>query len=119
MTATIIDGKAFQSIREDIKKQIADRVSRGLNPPGLATILVGDDPASQTYVRNKHRACEDVGIRNISYKLPTETTQEELDTLIKNLNNDPEVTGILLQLPLPKHLDEESLLAAIKFDQRC
>ncbi len=115
MTATIIDGKSLsQSIREDIKKQIADRVSRGLNPPGLATILVGDDPASQTYVRNKHRACEDVGIRNISYKLPTETTQEELDTLIKNLNNDPEVTGILLQLPLPKHLDEESLLAAIK-----
>lgn len=115
MTATIIDGKSLsQSIREDIKKQIADRVSRGLNPPGLATILVGDDPASQTYVRNKHRACEDVGIRNISYKLPTETTQEELDTLIKNLHNDPEVTGILLQLPLPKHLDEESLLAAIK-----
>ncbi|NLZ27074.1 MAG: bifunctional methylenetetrahydrofolate dehydrogenase/methenyltetrahydrofolate cyclohydrolase FolD [Chloroflexi bacterium] len=115
MTATIIDGKSLsQSIRDDIKKQIADRVARGLNPPGLATILVGDDPASQTYVRNKHRACDDVGIRNISHELPEDTSQEELDALIKKLNDDPEVTGILLQLPLPKHLDEESLLAAIK-----
>lgn len=115
MTATIIDGKSLsQSIREDIKKQIANRVARGLNPPGLATILVGNNPASRTYVRNKHRACDEVGIRNISHELPEETSQEELEALIKKLNNDSEVTGILLQLPLPKHLDEESLLAAIK-----
>ena len=115
MTATIIDGKSLsQSIREDIKKQIANRVARGLNPPGLATILVGNNPASRTYVRNKHRACDEVGIRNISYELPEETSQEELEALIKKLNNDSEATGILLQLPLPKHLDEESLLAAIK-----
>lgn len=115
MTATIIDGKSLsQSIRENIKQQIAERVACGLNPPGLATILVGNNPASRTYVRNKHRACDDVGIRNISHELPEETSQEELDALIKKLNDDPEVTGILLQLPLPKHLDEESLLAAIK-----
>lgn len=115
MTATIIDGKSLsQSIRENIKQQIAERVARGLNSPGLATILVGNNPASRTYVRNKHRACEDVGIRNISHELPEETSQEDLEALIKKLNDDPEVTGILLQLPLPKHLDEESLLAAIK-----
>jgi 5,10-methylene-tetrahydrofolate dehydrogenase/methenyl tetrahydrofolate cyclohydrolase len=115
MTATIIDGKSLsQSIRENIKQQIAERVARGLNSPGLATILVGNNPASRTYVRNKHRACEDVGIRNISHELPEETSQKDLEALIKKLNDDPEVTGILLQLPLPKHLDEESLLAAIK-----
>ena len=115
MTATIIDGKSLsQSIRENIKQQIAERVARGLNSPGLATILVGNNPASRTYVRNKHRACEDVGIRNISHELPKETSQEDLEALIKKLNDDPEVTGILLQLPLPRHLDEESLLAAIK-----
>ena len=115
MTATIIDGKSLsQSIRENIKQQIAERVARGLNSPGLATILVGNNPASRTYVRNKHRACEDVGIRNISHELPEETSQEDLEALIKKLNDDPEVTGILLQLPLPRHLDEESLLAAIK-----
>lgn len=115
MTASIIDGKQLaQSIREDIKRQIAERVAQGKNPPGLATILVGNDPASRTYVRNKHRACEDVGIRNISFELAEETTQAELDDLVRKLNDDPEVTGILLQLPLPEHLDEEALLAAIK-----
>ena len=115
MTASIIDGKQLaQSIREDIKRQIEERVAQCKNPPGLATILVGNDPASRTYVRNKHRACEDVGIRNISFELAEETTQAELDDLVRKLNDDPEVTGILLQLPLPEHLDEEALLAAIK-----
>jgi len=115
MTSNIIDGKKLsQSIREDIKKQIETRIAQGKSQPGLATILVGDDPASRTYVRNKLRACDAVGIRNISYELPQDTSQEELDALIKELNNNPDVTGILLQLPLPKHLDEESLLAAIK-----
>ena len=115
MIVSIIDGKQLaQSIREDIKRQIEERVAQGKNPPGLATILVGNDPASRTYVRNKHRACEDVGIRNISFELAEETTQAELDDLVRKLNDNPEVTGILLQLPLPEHLDEEALLAAIK-----
>ena len=115
MTATIIDGKKLaESIRENTKKQIEERIAQGKSRPGLATILVGDDPASQTYVRNKHRACEAVGIQNISYHLPAETTQAELDALIAELNGRDDVSGILLQLPLPKHLDEESLLAAIK-----
>ncbi len=115
MTATIIDGKSLaESIRENTKKQIEERIAQGKSRPGLATILVGNNPASQTYVRNKLRACDAVGIQNISYHLPTETTQAELDALIAELNEREDVSGILLQLPLPKHLDEESLLAAIK-----
>lgn len=115
MTATIIDGKSLaESVRETVKKQIEERVAQGKSRPGLATILVGDNPASKTYVRNKHRACDAVGIRNISCELPTQTTQAELENLIADLNDREDVSGILLQLPLPKHLDEQPLLAAIK-----
>ena len=116
MTAAIIDGKSLsQSIRDDIKTNCRS-CRAGLNPPGLATILVGDDPASQTYVRNKHRACDDVGIRNIAMS-SRRYKQEELDALIK-LNDDPEVTGILLQLPLPNTLMRIALRSH-KIDQRC
>lgn len=115
MTATIIDGKSLaESIRENTKKQIEARIAQGKSVPGLATILVGNDPASQTYVRNKHRACDAVGIRNISFELPAEISQAELEALIAELNEREDVSGILLQLPLPKHLDEEALLATIK-----
>ena len=115
MRATIIDGKSLaESIRENTKKQIEARIAQGKSVPGLATILVGNDPASQTYVRNKHRACDAVGIRNISFELPAEISQAELEALIAELNEREDVSGILLQLPLPKHLDEEALLATIK-----
>lgn len=111
--ATIIDGKAVSAA---VKKRVADEVAvlkeQGVCP-GLAVILVGDDPASQVYVRNKKRACEACGIYSAEYKLPKETTMPELLSLIDELNNDDKISGILCQLPLPKGLDEEAVIAAI------
>lgn len=113
MTARIIDGKGIAAeIRGDLKKQVAELTAQG-KTPGLEVILVGDDPASTVYVRNKERACKEVGINSTVHRLPAETTREELLGLIEKLNNDSTVHGILVQLPLPSHLDEDEVINAI------
>ncbi|MEW5986309.1 MAG: bifunctional methylenetetrahydrofolate dehydrogenase/methenyltetrahydrofolate cyclohydrolase FolD [Chloroflexota bacterium] len=111
MTATIIDGKR---IAADIQARVKTAVSamqaeRGF-VPGLATVLIGDNPASATYVRMKQKTCQELGIRSIGHELPAASTQAEVEELITSLNADPAVHGILVQLPLPSHLDEEAVL---------
>ena len=108
--ATRIDGKALAA---QVKAQVAEAVEKLPRQPGLAVVLVGEDPASQVYVRGKEADCGECGIRSFPYRLPTETTQRELLDLIERLNRDPAVDGILVQLPLPKHLDEAAALAVI------
>jgi methylenetetrahydrofolate dehydrogenase (NADP+)/methenyltetrahydrofolate cyclohydrolase len=110
----IIDGKALaQQIEEEVRTGVEDLESNRGITPGLATILVGDDPASKMYVRLKHKACERVGIRAEDYLLPEEATQEELSSLVKILNENKDVHAILLQLPLPKHLSPQEAMEAI------
>lgn len=114
MTAKIIDGKKIaESVRKEVKEAVAARVAAGLPAPALATVLVGENPASQVYVASKHKACAEVGIRSIGHVLPENASQQEVEALVKALNADPQVSGILVQLPLPKHLDEEAVLSAI------
>ena len=108
--AKIIDGKA---ISRAIRCEIAEAVKKMDVKPGLAVVLVGDDPASAVYVRNKKRACEETGIRSESYELPCSTTEEELLSLIGTLNKKSDINGILVQLPLPKHIDENKVILAI------
>ena len=112
--AVIIDGKLVaQDTRAEIKDKVAEfQVKYGITP-GLAVILVGENPASQVYVRNKHRACLEVGINSIEIKLPEETTEAELLDKINELNTRDDVHGILVQLPLPKHINEETIILAI------
>ena len=111
---TIIDGKSIAAaIRGEIAAQAAELKAQKGIVPGLAVVIVGDDPASKVYVRNKHRACEEVGFASFGYELPAETTEEELLALVDKLNRDERVHGILVQLPLPKHLNEEKILLAI------
>ena len=106
MTGTKIDGKEIsQSVKDRVKKAAEELKGQGINPC-LATVLVGDNPASATYVRNKHKACEEVGIITKDHKLDANTTQAQLNEIIENLNNDNSVHGILVQLPLPEQLDE-------------
>ena len=107
--AMLIDGKKIsQEIKDELKEKTAALKEKGIEVT-LAVILVGEDPASQVYVRNKRKACEDVGIKSFAYDLPEATTQEELNALIEELNNNPEVDGILVQFPLPAHLDESKI----------
>lgn len=111
--ANIIDGKAIsQAIKDEVKAKVADLNGKGIYPC-LAVILVGNDPASAVYVGNKKKACEYTGIKSVSYELPEETTQEELLSLIDKLNKDDSVNGILCQLPLPVHIDEDAIIRAI------
>ena len=113
MPAKILDGKALAaSIRLDLQQKVAALVRRGVNP-GLAVILAGDDPASKVYVRNKTRACEEVGVRSQQIDYPASVTQEELIAQIRKLNADPAVHGILVQLPLPKHIDAARVLETV------
>ena len=112
--AKIIDGKAISaSERQKIKLETEDFIAKYGFKPGLAVVIVGSDPASKVYVNNKHKACIEVGFLSRVYELPEETTQDELSVLIKELNNDDEIHGILVQLPLPGHLDEERVIAEI------
>jgi methylenetetrahydrofolate dehydrogenase (NADP+) / methenyltetrahydrofolate cyclohydrolase len=114
MSAQIIDGKAISTkLLDSIKSRISERIAVGKRAPCLAVILIGADPASAIYVRNKRWACEKVGITSISYDLPETTTETELLTLIKELNNDASVDGILVQSPLPAHIDEDLLIEHI------
>ena len=113
--ATRIDGKLISAqIREEIKAETAQFEKENGFLPGLAVIIVGENPASQVYVRNKKKACEQVGFNSWVYEMPESTTQEELNALVEKLNNDDAVHGILVQLPLPKHLDEEQVILKIK-----
>ena len=113
MSAKIIDGKQVAArCREELKQQVAALRARGIIP-GLAVILVGEDPASQVYVRNKHRACEELGIHSEQYTLSADTDRQTLLDLIMELNGREEIDGILVQLPLPGHLDEKEILSAI------
>ncbi len=108
-----IDGKAIAAaVRAELKEEVAAMTAAG-NTPGLAVILVGNDPASRVYVSNKEKACADVGIRSVEFTLPEETTQEELLALVAELNTRDDIHGILCQLPLPKHLDDKAVIAAI------
>ena len=112
--AKIIDGKAISaSERQKIKLETDDFIAKHGFAPGLAVVIVGDDPASKVYVNNKHKACIEVGFLSRVYELPEETTHDELSALIKELNNDNDIHGILVQLPLPNHLDEERVIAEI------
>lgn len=118
MTAKLIDGKAIAaSLRQEIAQRVAERLQQGLRAPGLAVILVGNDPASQVYVAHKRKDCEEVGFQSHAYDLPVNTSQDDLLTLIDNLNEDPSIDGILVQLPLPKHLDASQLLERIRPDK--
>ncbi len=111
--AKIIDGKAVSaSIKQRVAEETKELIQKGIQPC-LAVILVGNDPASQVYVNNKEKGCEACGFRSLKYTLPAETTQEELLTLVNELNNDASVNGILVQLPLPKHIKEDAVIAAI------
>lgn len=113
--AKIIDGKAIsKQVREEIAAEVVQYKEKYGTAPGLAVIIVGSDPASQVYVRNKKRACEEVGFYSVGYELPESTTQEELIALVEKLNNDDKIHGILVQLPLPKHLDETEVLLKIR-----
>lgn len=114
MVAKLIDGKALAAkIRTEIAAEIAERQKLGIKQPGLAVILVGEDPASTIYVRNKRQACEEVGIKSIYHHLPPTVDEHKLIALINDLNHDPNVSGILLQLPLPEHIDSERVLEVI------
>ncbi len=114
MTAKIIDGKAIAAeIRQNVKHRVDHRLANGQRAPGLAVVLVGSDPASQVYVNNKRKSCAEVGFVSKSFDLPADTSQEALLAKIDELNNDPEIDGILVQLPLPQHIDSEVVVEHI------
>src|SRR5437763_718074 len=111
--AIIIDGKAIaQQMQEEMKVRVTGLKDKGI-VPGLAAILVGEDPASQTYVRSKEKACTKLGLYSDVYRLPSSTSEDELLALIDELNYDNKIHGILVQLPLPKHIDEAKILLKI------
>lgn len=114
MTAQLIDGKKVsEKCLVTVRECVDARVARGLRAPGLAVVLVGDNPASAVYVRNKKAACEKVGFQSFSYHLPSQTSEYELLNLINELNNNDEIDGILVQLPLPQHIDGQKILEKI------
>jgi 5,10-methylene-tetrahydrofolate dehydrogenase/methenyl tetrahydrofolate cyclohydrolase len=118
MSAKIIDGKAIaEAVREDVKQSVAERAAKGLPVPGLATVIIGDNPASKVYVRMKHKACQEAGILSVGHELPATATQDEVETLVRELNQDPAIHGILVQLPLPAGLDEERVLSTISLQK--
>ena len=114
MTAKLIDGKKIaEKIISEIKNKVITNQSEGITPPGLAVIQVGEDPASSVYVRNKRKACEEVGMKSFNYDLDQSTTQKELIELVESLNSNAEVNGILIQLPLPTHINETIVIETI------
>lgn len=114
MSARLLDGKAIAAdIRQSVRQAVRERASVGKQQPGLAVVLVGGDPASEVYVRNKRRACEEVSIRSVAHDLPHDVSQAQLLELIDQLNADASIHGILVQLPLPTHIDEESVIERI------
>lgn len=118
MTATILSGKAVaKEIREELTAQTAKLKEQTGKAPGLAVILIGENPASVSYVTAKQKACSEIGIESFEYKFPAEFTEKQLLDLIQELNEDPKVNGILVQLPIPKHIDEHKVLYAIDPDK--
>lgn len=118
MPATIIDGKAIaDNLLQQLKQRVDQRRKENRRIPALAVILVGNDPASTIYVRNKRRACDTTGIRSVSHDLPADTTQDELIALVDRLNHDPEIDGILVQAPLPKQISSETIVERIRPDK--
>jgi 5,10-methylene-tetrahydrofolate dehydrogenase/methenyl tetrahydrofolate cyclohydrolase len=118
MTAQLIDGTAIAAkVRAQVAAVVEARVAAGKQRPGLAAVLVGDNPASQVYVRNKRKACAEAGIESFGYELPKTATQAEVEKLVADLNADPKVHGILVQLPLPDELNEERVLQAISIEK--
>ena len=118
MVAQIIDGKLLaQQIRDEAKEEVAKMVAAGLPRPGLATVLVGENPASKVYVSSKIKACGEIGIESFGHHLPATASQSEVEALVAELNADPRVNGILVQLPLPDGLDEESVLRTISIEK--
>jgi methylenetetrahydrofolate dehydrogenase (NADP+)/methenyltetrahydrofolate cyclohydrolase len=114
MTARKLDGKALgTTMRAEVAGRVAERTRLGRRPPGLAAVLVGDNPASHVYVRNKHKACQDAGLASWVHNLPADTTQKQLLDHVAKLNTDPQVHGILVQLPLPKQIDEAAVIRAV------
>src|SRR3546814_7037710 len=114
MTATIIDGKAFaEGLRARVAESVPAFVAATGRPPGLAVVLVGDDPASRVYVRSKGKATIATGMVSLEHRLPVSASETELLDVVAQLNADPEVDGILVQLPLPDHIDEAAVIAAI------
>lgn len=118
MTAKIIDGKVIaEQVRGEVANEVRQMVAQGLPRPGLATVLVGDNPASVSYVRSKQKACAELGIESFGHNLPASTSQQELEDLLGKLNADLRVNGILVQLPLPSGLDEERALSVISINK--
>lgn len=118
MSAQLIDGKSIAArVRQQVARQVQARRDAGGRAPGLAVVLVGEDAASAVYVRNKHNACVEAGIESFQHRLPAETSQAELEALVDALNADPAVDGILVQLPLPAHLDARPILERIRPDK--
>jgi methylenetetrahydrofolate dehydrogenase (NADP+)/methenyltetrahydrofolate cyclohydrolase len=118
MTAQLIDGTAIaQSVRDEVKEKVAKRLAAGKSQPGLATVLVGERVDSATYVGMKQKACADLGMTSYHHPVPADVSQEDLEKLVKELNADPKVHGILVQLPLPDHLDEERVLQLINIEK--
>jgi methylenetetrahydrofolate dehydrogenase (NADP+)/methenyltetrahydrofolate cyclohydrolase len=115
MSASLLDGRILASLRRDeLKQRLQEHVQQGKRAPGLAVILIGNDPASSIYVNNKRKACEEVGITSHSYDLPAQTSQDELLRLINELNHSDQIDGILIQLPLPKHINTMIVIEHIK-----
>jgi methylenetetrahydrofolate dehydrogenase (NADP+) / methenyltetrahydrofolate cyclohydrolase len=118
MSAKLINGKEIAAgVRQQVAAGVEARRQQGLRAPGLAVVLVGEDPASHVYVGNKRKACDQAGILSLSYDLPADTSQEALEALIDELNENPTVDGILVQLPLPEHLDADPILVKIRPDK--
>lgn len=118
MTAQLIDGKSIAArFRSDIRSRVDQMTALGHRPPGLAVILVGNDPASEVYVNNKIKACADSGIVSVAHDLPADTSQAQLLDLVDQLNNDNDIDGILVQLPLPAHVDPTPIIEAIRPDK--
>ena len=118
MSAQLIDGKSIAArVRQQVARQVKARRDAGARAPGLAVVLVGEDAASAVYVRNKHNACVEAGIESFSHQLPADTPQQQLEALVDQLNDDPAVDGILVQLPLPAHLDSRPILERIRPDK--
>jgi len=118
MVAQIIDGKAIAAqVREQVGLEVAEMIKAGIPQPGLATVLVGENPASKVYVSSKQKACAELGMQSFGYQLPATASQEEVERLVAELNADPKVNGILVQLPLPTGLIEEDVLKTISLEK--
>ena len=118
MTAQLIDGKIIaQKVREEVAKEVSKRTASGRPQPILATVLVGERPDSAAYVASKGKACQELGMGSVSRQLPADATQEQVETLVRQLNADKKISGILVQLPMPSHINEEAVLSLIGIEK--